>query len=188
MAIVVISVFVAINFLEQAGLIYIGFGATIDRRYNYVEACHLVSKHVWRVLGVSLLKLFIYGGASPGLASPDMIARFFMAEQYLVGRARKDTANEGQTASYSRIWPDMWGIARVARTTTVRNAWFASTLRWDLSGAPMLPGAPEDGFITTQWFDPKAGVGGCHYAKVATSEVQQVIANDTAYLYRTPIG
>lgn len=171
------------NMQAADAALWTGRGPSVKIMWSSLDVYNVLSRHP------DILSLFVSsGGGRPGLASPDMIAQFLGADSYLVGRARQDTANEGQTESYSRIWPDSWGIARVSTATTLRNAWFASTLRWDLSGAPMLPGAPIDGVISTQWYEARDGLAGCHYAKLASSEVQQVIANDTAYLWRTPIN
>ena len=56
-------------------------------------------------------------------------------------------------------------------------------------------GHPQDifqlvgkGVDTRQWFDQTKGVRGGYFAKTAVSEVQEVIAAETGYLYDTPIG
>jgi len=123
----------------------------------------------------AILDLFKYGGMTPGLASAQMIASFFGMSKLLVGKARQDTANEGQSASYSRIWTKCFGIARVARRPSIRTASFGYTFR---HGAP----------YTIQWFDPRAGKKGGFYAKVTVSEDYKVVANDTAFLLTTPIS
>lgn len=123
----------------------------------------------------AILDLFKYNGSSPGLASPDMIAGFLGMNRLLVGKARKDTANEGQTASYSRVWSDVFGVMRVARRPNVRNASFGYTLR---HGNP----------FSTQWYDPRKGKVGGYFAKVAVSETHKIVASDTGYLLTTVIG
>lgn len=121
-----------------------------------------------------LLDLFKYGGTMPGLATPQMIAGFFGLQSLLVGKARKDTANEGQTASYSRIWSDVFGVVRVAARPGLRNAAFGYTLR---NGA----------MRTISWFDQRAGVQGGYYGKVTESRDEIVVAADTGYLLTTVI-
>lgn len=123
----------------------------------------------------AILDLFKYNGSSPGLATPDMIARFLGMNRLLVGKARKDTANEGQTASYSRVWSDVFGVVRVAKRPNVRNASFGYTLR---HGSPMA----------TQWFDQVPGKAGGYWAKNTVSEDHKIVASDTGYLLTTVIG
>jgi hypothetical protein len=103
-----------------------------------------------------------------------MIAGFFGLSNLLVGKAWKDTANESQTASYSRIWSDVFGVVRVAGRPTIRNASFGYTLRF---------GAVR----TTEWFDQRLGVAGGYFAKTTESRTQKVVAADTGYLITTPI-
>lgn len=136
------------------------------------------SRGVWDVLArhPMILDLFKYNGSSPGLATPDMLAKWFGLAGILVGDARKDTANVGQTASYSRIWSDVFGIVRVAARPSIRNAAFGYTFRVD--GKP----------FATQWFDGRPGLKGRWFAKVAVSDDYKVVANDTGYLITTPIG
>lgn len=119
--------------------------------------------------------LFKYGGSTPGFATPAMIANFFGIAGILVGKARKDTANEGQAAgTYSRIWSDVFGLVRVATRPSLRNAAFGYTLR-------------NNPLRTITWFDQRAGVAGGYYAKVTESTDEKVVAADTGYLITTPI-
>lgn len=123
----------------------------------------------------AILDLFKYGGMSPGLASAEMIAKFFGLSKYLVGKSRQDTANPGQSASYSRIWGKCFGIVRVARRPSIRTASFGYTFR---HGQP----------TTMQWFDPRRGKIGGYFAKVTVSEDHKVVASDTGFLLTTPIS
>jgi len=120
--------------------------------------------------------LFKYGGNSPGFATPQMISDFFGLAGILVGKARKDTANEGQAAgTYSRIWSNVFGVVRVATRPTVRNAAFGYTFRH----GPLR---------TTTWFDQRLGVAGGYFGKVTESRDEKIVAADTGYLITTPIG
>lgn len=136
------------------------------------------SLDVWNVLSrhPAILDLFKYGGGSPGLATPDMIAKFFGLDGMLVCKARKDTANEAQTASYSRIWGSFFGVTRVADRATIRNAAFGTTLRFQ-------------GLVDTSvWYDPRVGTLGGYYARVATHEDHKIQASDAGYLLTTVIN
>lgn len=121
-----------------------------------------------------ILDLYKYGGTSPGLATPDMIAKFFGLAGLLVGKARRDTANEGQTASYSRIWSDVFGVVRVAARPSLRNAAFGYTLR-------------NNPLRTITWFDQRCGVAGGYFGKTTESTDEIIVAADTGYLITTPI-
>lgn len=125
---------------------------------------------VWNVLAKhpQLLDLFKY--TSPGLTKMDRLAQEVGLSRILVGAARKDTANPGQTASYSRIWGNVFGIVRVARRASLRNAAFGYNIR--MANHPFI----------SQSFDPDKGVEGGYKAKVGISEVAKVIAGDTGYL------
>lgn len=122
----------------------------------------------------ALLDLFKY--TSPGLTRMDALAQQLGLARILVGSARKDTANIGQTASYSRIWGKFFGVVRVAARPTLRNASFGYTLRF--KGHP----------LTFQWFDGSKGVSGMHFAKVSFAEQQKVVASASGYLISSAIS
>lgn len=134
------------------------------------------SLDVWNVLArhPRLLDLFKY--TAPGLTKMDAVAREIGLAKLLVGAARQDTANPGSSASYSRIWGKHFGIARVGRRPSIRNAVFGHTLRF--KGHP----------ITQQWFDPTKGITGSFMAKVGFAEQQKVLAGTTGYLFVNAIS
>lgn len=111
-----------------------------------------------------------------GLATRTEIANYFGLSDLLVSAARKQTANEGQTASYSRIWGLDFGIVRVAQRATRRSASFASLFR--MNGDP----------VTTQWQDPAIGKNGGYYAKVGVSEDLKIVAAPTGYLIKSCVS
>jgi hypothetical protein len=123
----------------------------------------------------AILDLFKYNGSSPGLATPEMIAKFLGMDRLLVGKSRKDTANEGQTASYGRMWSNVFGVVRVAKRPSIRTASFGYTLR---HGAQM----------STQWFDQRPGKAGGYWGKCSVSEDHKIVANDTGYLLTAVIA
>jgi hypothetical protein len=117
----------------------------------------------------------LFKNVEAGLTRMDQFARFFGWDMLLVGRAREDTANEGQTATYGRVWGDgstgdNFGLLRVAVRPTTRSLHFGTTFRE--AGDP----------VTSEWFDPKIGKRGGFYAKVATSEDHKVVSSDTGFL------
>jgi hypothetical protein len=134
------------------------------------------SLNVFNVLSRHPMILDMLKYQRSGLAKRTEIAEMFGLTDLLVGAARKDTANIGQTASYSRIWGLDFGIVRVARRATKRSAHFASIFR--MNGDP----------VTTEWFEPRVGKSGGHYAKVGVSEDLKVVASDAGYLYKSVVS
>lgn len=134
---------------------------------------------VWNVLRkhARILDLFKFNGSSPGLASADMLKSWFDLDELLIGSAWQDTANEGQTAAYARsIWPDVFGIVRVATSPSTRNAFWGATFQ-DRA-------APESDVT----FDAARGTDGGWFARAKISDASAIIAADTGYLLTTPIG
>ncbi len=136
--------------------------------FTNLEVWNYLSRHP------QLLDLFKY--TSPGLTKMDAVARELGLSKLLVGAARRDTANKGQSASYSRIWPKSFGVVRVADRPTLRNASFGYTIRF--KGHP----------VTHQWFDPTKGVTGSYVAKIGLYEQQKVVAGTTGFLLTTVIS
>lgn len=142
------------------------------------KICAWSSLEVYNVLArhPKVLDLFKYGGTAPGLATPTMIAQFFGFDDYFIGEARQDTANDGQAAGvYARIWGKFFGVARVATRPSLRNAAFGYTMRFG-------------DVRTDQWFDLAKGQQGAYYARVSVNEDHNVVAADTAYLITSPIS
>lgn len=117
----------------------------------------------------TLRELFKY--TANGLATTTQIAQFFGLDDILVSRAREDTANIGQTASYGRmISGDIFGVLAVAKSPSLRSLHFGSTFRM------------ADDPFTTEWPDPNIGKRGGLWARVAVSEDHKVVAGDAGYL------
>ena len=138
-------------------------------------------KVMWSTIGVynvlarhpQIRDLFKY--TSNGLATPAQIAGYFGCSDYLVSEARQDGANEGQTASYSRMFGNFFGVTRVALRPAIRTASFGYTFR----------STPKR---TDEWFDIRVGVKGGYYARTSLSETHKIVASDTAYLITTPVS
>ncbi len=122
-----------------------------------------------------ILDQFKYNGEKPGFATREMLREYFELDEYLVGRARKDTANEGQAASYSRIWSDVFGIVRVATSPSVRNASFGFTFQ-DLPSQ------------TDLFWEPEKGTKGAYMVRVSHCDAEKVVAADTGFLLTSVIG
>lgn len=126
---------------------------------------------VWNVIANNIAIKGLFNNVREGLATTEAVARYFGLDDILVGRARQDTANIGQTASYSRIWStDNFAILAVAERPTRRSAHFGSTFQH---------GARKQ----NQWTDPSKGPGaGVIYTKIGASQDHKVCANKAGYI------
>lgn len=149
--------------------LWMGKGKTKTMAYSSLEVFNVLARHP------AILDLFKYGGSAPGLATADMIAKYFGIDEYVIGAGREDTANEGQTASYGRIWGKVFGVVRVATNPGPRTASFGYTFRHGQR-------------TTMQWFDPAPGVKGGYYAKVGLEEDHKIVAADTGFLITTAVS
>lgn len=113
----------------------------------------------------------LHNNVRAGITTTQMVAEYFGLDDILVSRARQDTANKGQTASYSRMLSAKhFGVVSVATRPTVRSLHFGSTFRE--SGDP----------FTTQWMAPELGKRGGIRTRVAVSEDIKVVAGDAGFL------
>ncbi len=104
-----------------------------------------------------------------GVATRDEVATLFEVEKILVGRARYNTAKQGQTPAFSRLWGKACAALYVDPDPGIRSIMFGCTF-------------VEMQRQTQRWFDPRRGVKGAHYLKVAWNSAEAVIANDCGYL------
>jgi len=141
-----------------------GPGATDAYAFSSLDVFNVLARHL------QLLDLQKY--TINGLLTPEAIARYFGLAGYLIGESRKQTANQGQTASYSRIWGNDFGIIRVARAPSLRTASFASRFR------------KQNDPVVTEWFDAVAGKSGGYYVKNAVSEDAKIVASFGGYLIK----
>lgn len=133
-----------------------------------------MSVPVWNALSVNP---FMTGmlNVTDGMMTRKQFQDWFGLDDVLIGAAREDTANEGQSESESRIWTDVFGIIRVARSPSRRNAVFGYTFR-------------EKAPTQRMWFDPGSGEEGGWYTQGSFADKSEVVAGDTGYLLTTVIG
>lgn len=141
---------------------------------KFVAACSLNVHNVLK-RHPRILDRFRTTGGAPLMATREMLAEYFEVDEYVVGKARNDTANIGQTASYSRMWPDVFGIYRVAERPGVRNAAFGYTIQ-------DLPTQQDLQFLLEK------SSKGAYQSRASHADVQQIVCGDCAYLITTPIG
>lgn len=132
------------------------------------------SQAVYNVLVKHPAILDAYKYTRSGRLKREELADYFEVDELLVGRARKNTANEGVTASYSRIWPNVFGVLRVAQAPSTKQAVFGITL--------------TDPNQQEQWYENGVGGRGGYHTQVSHADSHWVLCADCGYLLTTPIG
>ncbi len=109
-----------------------------------------------------------FQGYNGGMATRDEVASLFEVDQILVGRARYNTAKQGQAPSFARLWGKHVAALYVEKKPGIKSITFGATFC-------------EMQRQTMRDFDPKRGIKGAHYLKVAWNSAEVVIANDVGY-------
>jgi len=106
-----------------------------------------------------------------GFIPKDVLAGLFELDDLLVAKAWEDTANEGQSASYSRmLTTDVFGILRVSMSPAKRSASFGYNFRF------------KGQINNLTWFKQEEGTRGTYYNQQTADEVYKVVAGDTGHL------
>jgi hypothetical protein len=113
--------------------------------------------------------------AEGGIASQSEVATLFEVERVLVGRARYITSKEGQTATFARLWGPHAAALYVDPNPGIKSITYGAVF------SEMLRQTQRD-------FDPKRGVKGSHYFKVAWNSTEKVIANDCGYFIQNAVN
>lgn len=127
-----------------------------------------------------LLGLRSGGGQASGTVKLDEAAEYLGVDRIVVCEAQKNTANRGVvTPTVARIW-DKTKVVLVRRPRGEVSGWVTGLHSCMFR---LRKNGPE-GWIVTEWFDPKPGVEGVHYIKVSTSETKdpKVIQSDQGFL------
>jgi hypothetical protein len=114
-------------------------------------------------------------GTPGGLATVEEMKGLFEVQNWLVGRGRYITSKEGQTATYARLWGKHCAALHLENEPSIRSVTFGLTF------AEMLRQTQRD-------FDPKRGVKGAHYFKVAWNSDEKVIASDLGYFIQDAVA
>lgn len=116
------------------------------------------------------------GGATSAVLTKDAAAALLGVDQICVSNATYNTANEGQTASYSRVWTaGSVAIVRVPRSAPRGfTSLFAGTFRFKPSGGQAV--------TVRRWEEPALGPRGSQAVQVSFSDDESVIQNDMGYL------
>lgn len=114
--------------------------------------------------------------ASPGgLATASEVASLLEVENVLVGRGRYISTKEGQTPTYTRLWGKHCAAMYVEKNPGIKSITFGVTF------VEMLRQTQRD-------FDPKRGIKGAHYIKVACNSDEKVIASDLGYFIQDAVA
>jgi hypothetical protein len=118
------------------------------------------------------------GGTQGGPVSPEELASFLRIDSIFVSKVHKNTANTGQTASYSRVWTATTFAFVVVPTvlTSTEATVFAVTHRQNLPGS-------QKGFRVREWREEGEGIGGTDYVAAEHKDDENIIQNDAGYLF-----
>lgn len=141
----------------------------------------IMGSEVWNVVRRHPRILDAVKGSTRTQATPGGLATIaecqglFEVQNWLVGRARHITTREGQAPIYDRLWGRHCAALHVEGSPGVNSITFGVTF------CEMLRQTQRD-------FDPKRGVKGAHYIKVAWNSDERVLASDLGYLIQSAIA
>lgn len=117
------------------------------------------------------------GGLDGGPVSPMELAKFLRIDSILVSKVHKNTANNGLTASYSRVWSSTTFAFVVVPAVVVSTeaTIFGATFRQNLPGS-------SKGFRVREWHKDDEGIGGTDYVAAEHKDDEVVVQNDAGYL------
>lgn len=111
-----------------------------------------------------------------GMATPSAVANLFEVDRVLIGRARKGTNKEGQTATFGRVWGKHMSAHYIKPgSLNPKSLTFGGTFK-------------EQQFLAYREFDGKRGVKGAHYVKVAHNGDEKVMASDLGYMIENAVA
>ena len=116
-----------------------------------------------------------FQGTPGGLATAAEVANLLEVDNIYVGRARYNTAKEGQTASYSRLWGKHCAALHVVKNPGIKTVTFGVSFT-------------ETRRQTQRVFDVKRGVKGAHFFKVAWNSDEKIIASDLGYFIQDAVA
>jgi hypothetical protein len=131
-----------------------------------LEVWHSLRKHP-QMLG---------GGSTSAVLTREACADLIGVDEIFISDAQKNTANQGQTASFSRVWSSTKALLiRVPNGEPSGEAGlFAATFRFAGDGG--------DPVRVRRWDEPRLGTGGSEAVQVEFSDDEVVVQNDQAYL------
>lgn len=115
---------------------------TVETGNGYNANTMIISKNVWKKLKHHPKLIARLSNDTTKILSLDDLKRIFDIKNIYVGSATKNTAKQGQTASYTPIWSkDVW-IGYITETPGIEEATAVYTYAWDYSNSSggELPG------------------------------------------------
>lgn len=117
-----------------------------------------------------------YQGSPGGLATVDEVKGLFEVDNWLVGRGRYNTAKEGQTPSYTRLWGKHCAALYVPQgTPSIKSIAFGLTFVEALRG-------------TYKDFDGRRGVKGAWFIKTTWNSDEKIVAPDVGYFIENAVA
>lgn len=145
-----------------------------------VRVVGVCSDIVWNPLSrhPTLHSLRAGGGTDDGTISTKELARYLGIDDIFVSKIHKNTANLGQTASYSRVWgTTTFAFVVVPRVLmSTEQMMFSATFRWNVAGG-------TKGVRAREWHKPDEGFGGTDYKAVELADDEVIVQNDAGYLF-----
>lgn len=118
---------------------------------------------------------------SSDAVTTEAVARLFEVDQVLVGRAKYNTANPGQTASYSYVWGKSVLFAYVSPRISLKAVSLGYTMSFSHTGGAR-------GWLVQRRRDDTRGLTGGNVLKVVQSVDEKIVASDVAYLLTTVVN
>lgn len=118
--------------------------------------------------------------ANPAMVTPTLVAELFEIDELIIGRAKYNTANKGQSESFSYVWGKDVVLAYVENQPSLDGLSAFKSFRWNQL-------TTNAGFQTRTYRDESKGGGG-EWIEVETSYAEKRICSDVAYLIDTVIS
>lgn len=125
------------------------------------------------------------GGNLTSVLTANEIAQRLRIDEIHVSDAEYNTANEGQTPSYSPIWDatKAWLVRVPVGTPTTRTSSFSVTFRFRAGASTVPAGTPGvQGVAVRRWEDPAKGPYGSQAIQPAMSDAEHVVQDDMAVM------
>ncbi len=167
-------------------------GVPVDDILTGIDACAEPPTHLiigaagWKALRrhpqvISTVLGLRTGQVGPGMISRQQLAEWLELEAILVGKARYDSANPGQTVSLARVWDDDQALlARIIPNPGTKTITLSKTFRFSETGNPSI--------AVRQWDEPSVGKGGSVAVQCEHSDDEVIVAADAAYHFSNVVS
>lgn len=172
-----VSVLWTNNSADVLGDIDSGIAAVAPGMMEATELVFWCSKEVWNT--VRKHPSVLAGGSTSAALTKEQFADLIGVDRVVVSDSQYNTANRGQTPSFSRIWSTTsCGVVRVPRgEPTGVTGLAAATFRFSVEGDDV------DGIAVRRWYDASIGRGGADVVQVEHSDDEVFVQNDMGYLW-----